>query len=341
MAVISKNKNFFMLGLIVLTSLLFFICLLSITVGAVPILYSEIKDAFFSYDIMNSSHIIIREARLPRMLLTLTSGAGLSVSGALMQGITRNPIASPSTLGIDAGAMLGLCFVMAFSPISSNIFVYFSVFLGAAVATFLIYILGTRVRGADNPIRLALAGAAVSALFTAIGQGVAIYKGLSQSIFSWNNSGLAATQMNQVLFAVPFVLIGLALSLYLSPSISVLSFGDEMSINLGKKVWLIKLLASIAVLILTGTSIALVGTISYIGLIIPHLVRLLVGYNYKWIIPYSAVAGAIIVCLSDILARTINPPYEIPVNAITSAIGVPFFLYLIIGKNKAAQKRGK
>ena len=206
------------------------------------------------------------------------------------------------------------------------------IIIGFFIILFNIFFMGTRSKSGNTPIRLALAGAAISALFTAISQAIALTNGVSQSIFGWNNSGLQASQMSYVYFGLPCLVGGLILSVLISPKLTILNLGDEVAISLGEKVNKIKLFACFIVLILTGGVITLAGSIGYVGLIIPHMVRRVVGSDYKWIVPYSIVGGALVTLISDILARSINPPYEVPINAITSVIGVPFFLYLLLRK---------
>ncbi len=328
---LSKRRKVIFL-LLTLVGSLFFVVLFSMSIGATSIPISNILNSFFNYDMNNAEHLIIRESRLPRAILSILCGGALGVSGAIMQGITKNPIASPSTLGIDAGSSLGLCIAIAFFPLSSMSGIYVATFLGALTSTILIFFMGTKSKSGNTPIRLALAGAAISALFTAISQAIALTNGVSQSIFGWNNSGLQAAQMSYVYFGLPCLIGGLILSILISPKLTILNLGDEIAISLGEKVNKIKLFACFIVLILTGGVITLAGSIGYVGLIIPHMVRHVVGSDYKWIVPYSIVGGALVTLIADILARSINPPFEVPINAITSVIGVPFFLYLLLRK---------
>lgn len=307
----------------------------SIRLGARDISAKTILEAFTEYNPGNTMHVIIMSLRFPRIITGILVGAAFSVSGAIMQGMTRNPMASPSILGINAGAAFGLAVTMVFLPAASyNVIIIFS-FLGAAAAAFIIYGFSNVQKGGSAPIRLALAGSAVTALFSAFSQGLSVSFHISQELTFWNAGGVAGARWEQVKLVFPWILTGLILSMTIAKSVTIMSLGEDIAINLGEKTKRTKRWGMFIVLILTGASVSVVGPVSFVGLIIPHIARYFMGNDYKWVIPYSMLLGAILIILADILARVINPPFETPLGAITSILGVPFFLYL------ATRKKGE
>lgn len=272
--------------------------------------------------------IVVHSLRWPRLMAALIVGASLAVAGALMQGLTNNPMASPSILGINGGASLGLALAMLLVPQASfNTTIVFS-FLGAALATACILLLAKKVGGRATPVYLALAGTAMGAVFTAITHMLAVFFSLAQDLSYWTAGGIAGVRLDQVSFVLPWTLVGLVLALAVSKQVSLLAFGEEVAIGLGANLQRVRVLAGLAVLILAGSSVALAGPIGFVGLLIPHIVRQLVGIDYRRVIPISALLGASLVILSDVVGRMLNPPYETPLGAVTALLGVPFFIYL-------------
>lgn len=301
---------------------------LSISVGAADISLSTVWTAVFRFNPDLTSHQIIQELRLPRALAGAMVGACFSVAGALMQGMTRNPLADPGLLGINAGAGFVLAACFAFFPgMPFHYLILFS-FLGAAVGTALVYGIGSMAKGGLTPARLVLAGAAVSALLVALSEGIALYFRIGQDIAFWYAGGVAGTKWLQIKIMFPWILGGLIGAMAISRSITLLSLGEEVAAGLGQRIGLVKLAGAILVLVLAGAAVSAVGVIGFAGLIIPHVARYLVGVDYKWVIPCSAILGSLLMVIADICARMINPPYEVPIGAIIALIGVPFFLYL-------------
>lgn len=309
---------------------------LSVCIGVRKIGPADIWGAVVHYDMQNSQHVIIRTLRIPRAFVAAAVGSSLAVSGSLMQASTRNPMASPSVLGINAGASLGLALAMIFCPAATfNQTVLFS-FAGAAVATLIIFGIASACRAGSSPARLALVGTAITALFNASSQALAMFFNISQELTFWSAGGISGVRPAQAWLLLPWTAAGLALALCIARSVSLLSLGEEVAVGLGGKTWYIKLIAGLAVLILTGSSVAIAGPISFVGLVVPHTVKLLVGADYKKIIPCSVFAGALLVVLADILSRIVNPPFETPTGAITALVGVPFFIYLATRKGERA-----
>ncbi|MBU5437125.1 iron ABC transporter permease [Tissierella sp. MSJ-40] len=300
----------------------------SVSFGAADIKIATVWEAVFHFNPDITEHIIIQELRLPRVLGGALVGACFAVSGALMQGMTRNPLADSGLMGLNAGAGFALAVCFAFFPGTPYLHLIFYSFLGAGVGAGLVYGIGSFARNRLTPVRLVLAGSAVSALLGALSQGIAIYFDVAQDLAFWTAGGIAGTTWLQLKIMFPWVAVAIIGSLIISRSITLLSLGEEVAQGLGLQTGMVKLAATIIVLMLAGAAVSVVGAVGFVGLIIPHLTRYLVGVDYRWIVPCSAVLGSLLVVLADLGGRMINPPYETPIGAIISLIGVPFFLCL-------------
>jgi iron complex transport system permease protein len=283
----------------------------------------------------NDNILILREIRLPRELAAMLIGAALAVSGGIMQGITRNPLADPGLLGLTSGANMALALAFVFMPSLGYFGIMVACFVGAALGAALVIVLGSMRRGSLSPIRVVLAGAAVSAFMYAISDGISIFFKISKDVSMWTSGGLIGTTWGQIQAIAPVILIGLAVVPFLSNQINILSLSDDVATGLGQKLVLIKTVLFLLVIVLTGASVALIGNMAFVGLMIPHIVRKLVGTDYRYIIPVSIFAGASFMLLAETLGRTINAPYETPVVAIASMLGLPFFLFVVRRGGKA------
>ncbi|UOE96541.1 iron ABC transporter permease [Alkalihalobacillus sp. LMS39] len=300
----------------------------SISLGAADIDLKTVWDGIFHFNPELMSHQIIQELRIPRSLAAAFVGAFLAVSGAIMQGMTRNPLAEPSIMGITAGSAFMIAIAFAFYPGTSSVGLMIWSFVGAGLGASLVFFIGMFSKGGLTPVKMALAGTAVAAMLTSFSTAIAIHFHVAQDISFWYAGGVAGTQWFSIHIIIPVAIIGLLLAFAISPSITVLSLGEDVAKGLGQRTVAVKIIGTIVVLLLTGAAVSIAGTIGFIGLVIPHITRFLVGVDYRWIIPCSALLGALLLVLADIGARLVNPPFETPVGAITALIGVPFFLYL-------------
>ncbi|UKS25905.1 iron ABC transporter permease [Paenibacillus sp. HWE-109] len=278
---------------------------------------------------------LIRELRLPREVAGIFVGAALAVSGAIMQGITRNPLADPGLLGLTAGANAALAFTVAFLPSTNYFGIMIVCFIGAAIGAILVFGIGAMRKGGLSPIRIVLAGSAVSAFLYAIAEGIGLAFKISKEVSMWTAGGLIGTSWGQLQIIAPFIILGTVISILLSRQLTVLSLSEEVAVGLGQKTAQIKTVLFIVIILLAGASVALVGNMAFIGLMIPHIVRAIVGTDYRFIIPMSAVLGAAFMLLADTLARTIHAPYETPIVAIVAMLGLPFFLFIVRRGGKA------
>ncbi|MEJ9229919.1 iron ABC transporter permease [Peribacillus butanolivorans] len=278
---------------------------------------------------------IIREIRFPREVAAIFVGAALAVSGAIMQGMTRNPLADPGLLGLTAGANAALAITLAFIPSANNFGIMSACFIGSAVGAIMVFGIGAMKKGGFSPLRIVLAGAAVSAFLFAVSQGVGIYFKVSKDVSMWTAGGNIGTSWSQLQVIVPFILIGILISLIFSRQLTILSLSEEVAVGLGQKTTQIKAILFVVIILLAGASVALVGNMVFIGLMVPHMVRAIVGTDYRFILPMSAILGATFMLLADTLGRTINSPYETPVIAVVAMIGLPFFLLIVRKGGKA------
>lgn len=328
--IIEKTRHIFSKLFIILTSIfiVFIAIFISIRFGASQLTYADIFDALFNFDETNSSHIIIHELRLPRAIAAILVGSALAVSGAIMQGVTRNALASPSVMGVTAGASFFVAIVFALFSTPAYYITIAASFIGAGVGAGLVFGLTAIAKGGITPVKLALAGSAITALLSSLTTAIGLKFNISKDISYWYAGGLASIQPVHVKIAIPFVIAGILLSVFLSRSISVLSLGEDIAKGLGQKTNVVRILSTCAVLLLTGAAVSIAGMIGFVGLVVPHIVRALVGVDYRWIIPCSAILGGGLLLFADILGRIVNAPFETPVGAVTALIGVPFFLYL-------------
>lgn len=316
------------LGLPLGLALLLACLALSISVGAADISVETVFAALFHSD-GSFEHLIIRTVRLPRVLAGAVVGAALAVAGAIMQGLTRNPLASPSLLGVNAGASFAvvLAVLILGSPLLSTYALF--AFIGAAVAAVFVYALGSVGRGGATPLKLTLAGAVFTAFIGSFTTAILI---MSQSTLEqvrfWTAGSLAGRELPLLLGTAPYILVGLVGALFLGRQITTLSLGDDVATGLGQNTAWLKVLAAVLVVLLAGGAVALAGPIGFVGLIVPHVVRFLVGVDYRWILPYSALLGGVLVTLADIGARLVIRPQELPVGVIMALVGAPFFIYL-------------
>ena len=312
--------------------------ILSISIGAKDIDFSMIVKSIFTND-ADVNIKIIRDVRIPRALAAALVGGFLAVAGAIMQGITRNPIAEPSVMGITQGAtfMIAVAFVLQrIYPnlvINSFALIIFA-FLGASISGLLVYFISSRSSRKVDPVKLALAGTALGTLLISLAMGISMYFNLSQQLSFWVSGGLVSAKWEGVILLVLVGGIAFIGSMVMSPKITILSLGEEVAIGLGQKTNLVRFIAIVIVICLTGASVSVAGNIVFVGLIVPQICKAIVGSDYKYIIPSSMILGAVLLVYSDILARVINPPYETPIGSLTALLGVPVFIYLVRKEGK-------
>ncbi|MGW1347351.1 FecCD family ABC transporter permease [Kribbella sp. NPDC002412] len=319
-----------LLGLFGCIALLVLVTLLSIAVGSKQIPLSTVFDALRHYDDANTDHVIIRSLRVPRTVIGLLVGAALGLAGALMQGVTRNPLADPGILGVNGGAALFVVAGIYWFGLSTLTAYVWLAFAGAAAASVAVYLLGSLGREGATPVKLALAGAAMTAMLGSLTTALLIgdVDTFDQFRF-WAVGSLAGRGSDIALQVAPFILIGIVLALVSGRVLNALSLGDEVAKSLGQRVGLARLFVAVIVVLLCGAATAAAGPIGFIGLTIPHVARLVTGPDYRWILPYSMLLAPILLLASDVLGRVVAQPGELQVGIVTAVIGAPFFIALV------------
>lgn len=318
------------LAAIVSVSICSMLFMLHLSVGAKPLSYAVLYQALSSFDNSNFDHMIIHNIRLPRALIAIAVGASLSVAGAIMQGVTRNPLASPSVLGLLAGASFAVVIGLGLFDITSPLYTPWIAALGAGTAATLVIVIATAAPGGATTLNLTLSGAAVSALLAAL---IAVMQLANEDDFDdlreWLTGSLAGNSLQSFYYIAPVMLVALVTALLVSRKITVLSMGDEIAKGLGVKTLGLKIQLMLAVIVLTACSVAMAGPVGFVGLVVPHAVRFFVGADYRWVIPFSAIIGAGFLLAVDIVARTVISPQEISTGIITAIVGAPLFIYLV------------
>lgn len=321
-------------GLLVCTGLLIACLLWSITLGAADISAETVYAALFAFD-GSFDHLIIQTVRLPRVLAGVGVGAALAVAGAIMQGLTRNPLADSGILGINAGAAFAVVlavYLLGNPPLST--YAFFA-FIGAGVAAVLVYALGSMGRGGATPLRLTLAGVILTAFVSSFTTAILITDQQTlDRIRFWTAGSLAGRDMTLLLQVAPYIVIGLLGAMVISRQITTISLGEDVAKGLGQNTVVVKAIAAVIVVLLSGGAVALAGPIGFVGLIVPHMVRFIVGVDYCWMLPYSAIFGAMLVTLADVAARVMIRPQELPVGVMMALLGAPFFIWLARWKVK-------
>lgn len=302
--------------------------LLSIQIGAAQIAFVDVWHALASKS-ETFQHLIIRTVRLPRVLSGALIGMALALAGTIMQGLTRNPLASPGILGINAGAAFAV--VCALVVLGQPPLITYALFaaIGASLAAVAVYALGSMGAGGATPMKLTLAGAIFTAFLSALTTTILIFdeETLDQIRF-WTAGSLSGRDFTVLAHTAPYIAVGIGMSLILGKHITALSLGNDIATSLGQHTKRIKQFAFIAVILTAGGATALAGPVGFVGLIVPHIARFLVGTDYRRILPVSAIIGAITVTLADMVARLVIRPEELPVGIIMGLIGAPFFIYL-------------
>lgn len=311
---------------------------LSVLYGAKDITVAEIWESIIRFDTDSVDHQIIRASRLPRVIGAMLIGAFLAVSGAIMQGMTRNYLASPSIMGVSDGSVFLVTMCMVFLPHTNSVGLITFSMLGSALGAGLVFGIAWLIPNGLSPVRLAILGTIIGTFLSGVADAVATYYQISQGLSFWYNARLHQMDPGLIKLSIPFAVVGLVLAMAVSKSITVLSLGDDISANLGLRSRLVKVLAMLSVVILTGVAVALAGKVAFVGLIVPHVARFLSGVDYRWIIPVSGVLGGLFLAMCDIISRFVNYPFETPIGVVTALFGVPFFLYLI--KTRGGGKHG-
>lgn len=304
-------------------------CLASLTIGARSVGVGTMIDAVTAFDPANGDHAVVL-SRVPRTVVGLLIGSALATAGAALQGVARNPLADPGILGINAGASLAVVVgIHLFGLGSASGYIWFA-FAGAGAAAVAVYAVASLGREGATPIKLALAGAALAAGLGSLTNAVLVSSQETLDAFRfWQVGTLSGRGWDVIGTVTPFIVAGLVLTLATGRVLNSLALGDDVARGLGQNVNLARGITALGVVVLCGASVAAAGPIAFVGLVIPHMVRLVVGADYRWILPFSALLGPVLLLGADILGRVILPPGEVQVGIMTAVVGAPFFIWLV------------
>jgi iron complex transport system permease protein len=323
-------------GLVLCLAVVLVLVVLSIAVGAKQIPLHTVADALLHHDPTDQDHLIITSLRIPRTVLGILAGMALGVGGAVMQGLSRNPLADPGILGVNAGAAMFVVFSIAFFGFTTlNGYIWFA-FLGAALASVAVYAIGSLGREGATPVKLSLAGAALTTFMASITGAILLTDiQLQQHLRYWGVGSLSGRELGLVLQMVPFMVAGLVVAVLCAPALNALALGDDMARGLGMRVGWARASAAVAVVLLCGAATAAAGPIAFVGLVVPHVARLITGPDYRWIIPYTMLLSPALMLGADIVGRVVVRPGELQAGIVTVAVGAPFFIWLVRRRNLA------
>ncbi|QUL54789.1 iron ABC transporter permease [Paenibacillus tritici] len=320
-------KNFTMV-LISCLVLLILCVIASLVLGARQVSWNELIDGLFRPEVDSYGASVVRK-RISRTVFSLMCGGALGVSGALMQAVTRNPIADPSILGVNTGASLFVVCGIAFLNISSaNQYIWLAL-AGAAITAVFVFGIGSMGRGGATPIKLVLAGAAISAALSSLVTAIMIPRSYVMDQFRfWQVGSVGAGSWSGITTFIPFLLVGILIAFLSAPALNALALGDDVATGLGVRTGTLRLIAALAGVLLCGAVTALAGPIGFIGLLSTHVIRLILGSDLRFVIPMSAITGAIILTISDVGGRLIGSPGELEVGVVTAFVGAPILILL-------------
>lgn len=302
----------------------------SIALGTRQIPFGTVLDALTDPVVGNNDHVYVRDTRVPRTVVGLVAGVALGVAGALMQGVTRNPIADPGLLGVNAGA--GLAVVVAIWGLGLTAptgYLWFA-FLGAAVAAVLVHGVASLGWEGVTPVKLALVGAALTAVATSLVTLVLLRDQRTLDEFRlWQVGTLLGRPVSLALLLLPFVVVGVLLALASTPALNLLALGDDVARGLGQHLAVGRGLVLASVVLLCGAATALVGPIAFVGLVVPHVARFLVGPDYRWLVPLSALLGPALLLAGDVVGRLVARPAEVEAGLVVAIVGAPVLVLLV------------
>ncbi len=321
----NARRGLWLAGLLALLGLL---VALSITVGTREVAWTDIRAGLSGQtETVGQAAVSVR---IPRTALAILAGAALAMAGALMQGVTRNPLSDPGILGVNAGAALAVVVAVAWFNITSAEAYLWSALAGAAFATLFVYRVGSLGAGGATPLKLTLAGAATSVACASLVIAVVLPRAdIAGGIQSWQIGGVAGATFDRIVPVLPFLAAGFVVGLACARKLNSLALGDDLAAGLGENVAWARIVASAGAILLCGATTAICGPIGFVGLVVPHLCRLLIGVDYRWLLPFSTVAGACLLLASDVVGRVVARPGEIEVSIITALLGAPFFIWVV------------
>lgn len=327
---LARRRRRLFLGFLAAVVLLLALCVLSLMVGARTIPPADVLHALLHYSRSDADALVVVDSRLPRTLLGIVVGLGLGLAGTVMQGLSRNPLADPGILGVNFGASLAVVVAIALLGVTTPSGYLWFAFAGAALASALVYAVSSLGREGATPVKLAIAGAAVSAALGSLITAVQLTSPASlDAMRFWQVGSLAGRGFGVLLQVLPTLAIGAVLALALGRLLNGLALGDDVARGLGQRVGRTRVLCGVAIVLLCGSATAAVGPIAFLGLIVPHIARRVVGADYRWILAYSAIVAPALLLACDVAGRVVAPPGELQVGVVLAFVGAPVFIALV------------
>lgn len=327
-AVSVRSNRMRSLGLAAMIVAVAALCAMSLAIGTRDVAWSDILAALHGQvDSIGQAAVAMR---IPRTALALVAGAALGLAGAVMQGVTRNPLADPGILGVNMGASLAVVIAVAWFDITSAYAYIWVAVLGAACSAVFVYTIGSLGRGGATPLKLALAGAATSIAFASLVIAVVLPRNdIAGGIRAWQVGGVGGATLERISHVLPFLLVGFAISLLSARRLNSLALGDDLAAGLGERVAVARAVAALGAVLLCGATTAICGPIGFVGLVVPHVCRLFIGVDHRWLLPFSALGGACLLLAGDVLGRIVARPAELDVGIVTALVGAPFFIWIV------------
>jgi iron complex transport system permease protein len=336
-AVTRRTPAWRALGLLAALVALGVLCLLSVWLGSKEIPVTAVWQMLWHND-GSADAVVIHDVRIPRTLLAVAVGAALGLAGVLMQALTRNPLAEPGLMGVNAGAGFAIVFAIAVLGVTSVYGYIWFAFAGALGASVVVYALGNRGRTEASPVRLALAGVAVTALLTSITSAFVLTDPTALNRYRfWNAGSFAGPVSGTLVRVLPFLIIGVVLALASAPALNSLALGDDTATALGRRLGLVRMQGIVAVTLLTGAAVAVAGPIMFVGLVIPHIARFITGPDHRWLLPYAMVLAPCLLLAADVIGRLVTRPAETQVGIVVALLGAPFFIALVRRRRRLAE----
>lgn len=301
--------------------------IVAIGIGSVYISPIETIKTLFGHG-QKMSQTIVWDLRIPRVFIAALVGVNLAISGALLQAVMRNPLADPGVIGVSSGASVAVLLIMLVFPTLGN-WIPVAAMVGGTIAVAIVYVLAWK-NSSISPVRIILAGVAVNAIFGGVtGLLSILYSDRLPAALQWMNGSIGGKGMGDVAMLIPYSIIGWVLAIFCIRSANILALGEQVAVNLGENTNKIRILLSLVAVYLAAISVAVVGLLSFVGLVVPHMARLIVGTNHRLLIPMSMVLGALILVLADTVGRSLFAPLDIPAGIVMAMVGGPYFLYLM------------
>ncbi|CAM5696976.1 Iron ABC transporter permease OS=Streptomyces alboniger OX=132473 GN=CP975_07425 PE=3 SV=1 [Streptomyces alboniger] len=317
-------------GLLLLLVLLALAVFASLMVGAGSVGTDDLLPGVFGPDLSDKGQLILREVRIPRTAAGILAGVALGLAGTVMQGVARNPLADPGVLGVNSGASAAVVFAISILGMSDPAHYIWFGFLGALIASLVVFGIGSMGREGATPVKLALAGAATGAALLSLTTSMLLTDSKSYDQYRfWQVGSLTGRDAPVLWQALPFIAVGTVFALLLGPRLNALSLGDDLARGLGQRIGLARAACGVAVVLLCGAATVVAGPIAFLGLVVPHAARLFTGPDYRWVLPYSALIAPVLLLTADIVGRVIAPPGEVQAGIVTAAIGALPFVLLV------------